>query len=313
MKTDPRMIDIVDDGRPDDRPVEIPVFSIETTKDNVNEQPNPKRKDSNTPLIFSGVLIFIALCAVIGWIFWEMGPRTEVESSVSDAENINLLKEPYAASAKGTVSTSDSILGVAFDMYSLSGLRGSLEKEMPDTADRSVVLFMRSADYQTDGTALGTIIVDGKRLPSKKRVNRQGYLALSKDGRPVLGISLSDKTADFAESSGGSLFRQFVLLGDGELPRTFALHGKVERSALGRMADGKLYYVVTRHKETMYDFADALREYGFLDAVYVTGGNNYTFHRDADLNSFVSYNTREKIAKYSDSIPPVPLLVFRNK
>ena len=30
----------------------------------------------------------------------------------------------------------------------------------------------------------------------------------------------------------------------------------------------------------MYDFADALLEYGFTDAIYITGGNDRCFYRD---------------------------------
>ena len=29
-------------------------------------------------------------------------------------------------------------------------------------------------------------------------------------------------------------------------------------------------FFATRHKETLWDFADALREYGFIDAIYIT-------------------------------------------
>ena len=50
------------------------------------------------------------------------------------------------------------------------------------------------------------------------------------------------------------------------------LHGKVERRAIGRI-DNQLKYIATRHKETLWDFADALREYGFIDAIY------FSFHQ----------------------------------
>ena len=49
----------------------------------------------------------------------------------------------------------------------------------------------------------------------------------------------------------------------------FYLHGKVERRAIGRISD-QLYFIATRHKETLWGFADALREYGFIDAIYIS-------------------------------------------
>ena len=61
----------------------------------------------------------------------------------------------------------------------------------------------------------------------------------------------------------------------------FALKGKVTRCALARKAGSTtIWYVETIHKESLYDFAQALADYGFTDAVYLTGGNNgNTFYR----------------------------------
>ena len=75
--------------------------------------------------------------------------------------------------------------------------------------------------------------------------------------------------------------RQFILVSDGAIPSRFFLHGKVERRAIGRIGD-QLYFIATRHKETLWDFTDALREYGFIDAIYITGGADYVFYRDKD-------------------------------
>lgn len=96
----------------------------------------------------------------------------------------------------------------------------------------------------------------------------------------VIGVSRSDAVKDFVKDQGGSFFRQLILVSNGVLPQRFYLHGKVERRALGRIGD-TLYIICTRHKETMWDFADALHEYGFVDAVYITGGDDRTFYRDA--------------------------------
>ena len=73
-----------------------------------------------------------------------------------------------------------------------------------------------------------------------------------------------------------------ILVSDGVLPVKFHLHGKVERRALARTSDDHLYYIETRHPETLWDFADALREYGFADAIYITGGKCHSFYRTPD-------------------------------
>ena len=74
--------------------------------------------------------------------------------------------------------------------------------------------------------------------------------------------------------------------------------------------DDQLYFIATRHKETLWDFADALREYGFIDAIYITGGADYVFYRDKD-------GFRHDIGDKSDYPHTkwkgiIPWLVFRN-
>ena len=68
---------------------------------------------------------------------------------------------------------------------------------------------------------------------------------------------------------------------DGNYSDFVLTNGKVERRAIGRIND-QLYFIATRHKETLWDFADALREYGFIDAIYITGGADYVFYRSKD-------------------------------
>lgn len=320
MKTDPQLIDIEDVARHDDRPVEVPEFSIESYTSpelSPDEKQSPlyvrKKGLRRRWLVATFVVLAILICGILLWIHRYDFIKPELNAAVTDAQNIELLSKPFHASALGTTVTSDSVLGVAFDMYSLSGLRASLEKEIPDTADNTLVLFMRSAEYYPDNSMIGTVVIDGDKIHAKERKSRPAYVSVSKDGRIAMGISLGDKMSNFAVSTDGSFFRQFVLLGDGEMPAKFQLHGKVERSALARMYDGRIYYVITRHKETMYDFADALREYGFMDAVYITGGNAYNFYRTPDGNAHVSQSVRKKIEKYHDRAIPAPMLVFRTK
>ena len=112
--------------------------------------------------------------------------------------------------------------------------------------------------------------------------SRLGYMAMA-DGNMVIGISRSEKVKDYVLERGGSFFRQFILVSNGVIPSRFFLHGKVERRAIGRI-DNQLYYIATRHKETLWDFADALREYGFIDAIYITGGTDYCFYRNKNGN-----------------------------
>ena len=290
---------------------EVPVIIIER-----DEQPQPK--ESVTKVVapswkrkwLKRILAFIAaLCCMavvfVGYQLWNYYYNIGVSVSVTPEQNIEKLQKPVRQEAPEVVMTSDSILGVAMDFYAIHGLEASIEFEEPDTADTSVYLYCRSADHKADSTYIGSLVVNGEERQSD--THRLAYMAML-GGNSVIGISRSEKVKDFVQERGGSFFRQFILVSDGTIPGRFFLHGKVERRAIGRIGD-QLYYIATRHKETLWDFADALREYGFIDAIYITGGADYVFCRDKngirhDIGDAADYPH----TKWKDI---VPWLVFR--
>lgn len=215
-----------------------------------------------------------------------------VSISVSPKENIKKLDGMKAqGESSAVVLKTDSVLGVALNIYELYNVKAELTLVEPDTADQSVLMYTRTADYTATGKYIGSLVIDGEEKQSD--VSRLGYCAIAK-GNMVIGISRFDDMREHMIESDGSYFRQFVLVSNGELPQRFSLHGKVERKALARTADDRLCVIETRHPETMWDFADALREYGYVDAIYLTGGNESGFYRAPDGTAYFT----EKAAKY---------------
>ena len=263
---------------------EVPIIIIERDEQPQSKEivtkvvaPSKKQKWLKRFLAFAVVGCMI-LAAIAGYYFWNYYYNIGVSVSVSPEQNIEKLQKPVKKEAPEVVMTSDSIFGVAMDFYAIHGLKASIEFEEPDTADTSVFLYSRCADYTADGRYLGSLVAEGVEKQSDR--SRLGYMAMA-DGNMVIGISRSEKVKDYVLERGGSFFRQFILVSNGTIPSRFFLHGKVERRAIGRI-DNQLYYIATRHKETLWDFADALREYGFIDAIYITGGADYVFYRDKD-------------------------------
>ena len=263
---------------------EVPIIIIER-----DEQPQPK--EVVTKVVAPSrkqkwLKRFLALAAIgcmmvaalAGYYLWNYYYNIGVSVSVTPEQNIEKLQRPVKQEVPEVVMTSDSILGVAMDFYAIHGLKASIEFEEPDTVDTSVYLYCRSADHKADNTYIGSLVVNGEERQSD--THRLGYMAML-GGNSVIGISRSEKVKDYVQEHGGSFFRQFILVSNGEIPGRFFLHGKVERRAIGRI-DDQLYFIATRHKETLWDFADALREYGFIDAIYITGGADYVFYRDKD-------------------------------
>lgn len=263
---------------------EVPIIIIERdeqpqTKEPVVKVVAPSWKRKWLKRLLTLVAVGCLMVAVIvGYYFWNYYYNIGVSVSVSPDQNIEKLQQPVKHEMPEVVLTSDSILGVAIDFYAIHGLKANIEFEEPDTADTSVYLYCRSADHKADGTYLGSLVVDGDVHQSD--THRLGYMAMV-GGNSVIGISRSEKVKDFVQEHGGSFFRQFILVSDGTIPGRFFLHGKVERRAIGRIGD-QLYYIATRNKETLWDFADALREFGFIDAIYITGGADYVYYRSKD-------------------------------
>ena len=263
---------------------EVPIIIIERDEQPQSKEivtkvvaPSKKQKWLKRFLAFAVVGCMI-VAAIAGYYFWNYYYNIGVSVSVTPEQNIEKLQRPVKQEAPEVVMTTDSILGVAMDFYAIHGLKASIEFEEPDTADTSVFLYSRCADYTADGRYLGSLVAEGVEKQSDR--SRLGYMAMA-DGNMVIGISRSEKVKDYVLERGGSFFRQFILVSNGMIPSRFFLHGKVERRAIGRI-DNQLYYIATRHKETLWDFADALREYGFIDAIYITGGKDYVFYREKE-------------------------------
>ncbi len=263
---------------------EVPIIIIERdeqpqAKGSVTKVIAPSKKQKWLKRFLALIAVGCLMIAVLaGYYFWNYYYNIGISVSVTPEQNIEKLQQPAKQEEPEVVMTSDSILGVAMDFYAVHGLKASIEFEEPDTADTSVYLYCRSADHKADSTYIGSLVADGEEYQSD--THRLGYMAML-GSNSVIGISRSEKVKDFVLEQGGSFFRQFILVSDGAIPSRFFLHGKVERRAFGRIGE-QLYYIATRHKETLWDFADALREYGFIDAIYITGGADYFFYRDKD-------------------------------
>lgn len=290
---------------------EVPVIIIERDEQPQSHEtvtkvvaPSKKRRWLKRFLAFVAVGCMM-VAALAAYSFWNYYYNIGVSVSVTPEQNIEKLQQPIKKEVPEVVVTSDSILGVAMDFYAIHGLKASIEFEEPDTADTSVYLYCRSADHTASGNYLGSLVAEGIEKQSDR--SRLGYMAMA-DGNTVIGISRSEKVKDYVQKRGGSYFRQFILVSNGMIPSRFFLHGKVERRAIGRI-DNQLYYIATRHKETLWDFADALREYGFIDAIYITGGADYVFYRDKDgFRHDIGNATDYPHTKWKGMIP---WLVFR--
>ena len=287
MSTDKDII-IIDDTQHDEQlshDENAPVITIErgeAADTHGREVPNPPRPASKwLRMLF--ILLGIAIILVGAWGSWRVYCyyyRIGVPISVSPSENINKLqRKAQEVVGPHVILATDTVAGMVLNIYKLRGLQAEVTTQEPDTSDTSVMIYSRSADYMDNGEYIGSMVMRGEKKRSD--VSRVGYCGMA-NGNVVIGVSRSDKVMDYCQQQGGSFFRQFVLLSDGIMPACFYLYGQVERRALARTSDDQLYLTETLHKETLWDFADALRNYGFVDAIYLTGGTCHSWYRSQD-------------------------------
>lgn len=291
---------------------ETPTITIENDDDDDDTiTPTPRRR---WPWVLGAVIISLLTCllAIGGYRYYRNYINIGISVSVTSEENIAKLNTPATRIKPEVVITTDTILDVALNLYELRGLKAEISFTEPDTTDREVYLYSRCSDFTSYDKAtnhyIGSLVINGKQIESDQ--NRLGYCAMANDNI-VIGIARDEKVLDYCIEHRGSFFRQFILVSNGVLPSRFFLHGKVERRALGRIGD-KLYYIESHNPEAMWSFADALREYGFIDAIYITGGNDYSFYRDAQGHHHdIGDSTRKHEKHKGEGI--IPWVVFKKR
>lgn len=166
----------------------------------------------------------------------------------------------------------DSINDVIFTIVPLDGLHAEVSFEKPDSLAGNVVFAAVAADHRADnGEIVGEFIYNRQLMSRGTR--KSGYCYVSPDGLLSIGIGSGEEAKKLALKEGGTFFRQYALVMDGEMqPNT--LKGKAKRRALGFL-DNKPVAVLTTERESIYDFSQALADYGLSHAIYLPGGNEY--------------------------------------
>ena len=237
------------------------------------------RKWKMAAILFAAALLLLGAFFLGKHIYY----NHQFNRSRPDSEIFTSLSEKMPGKAGITLELQEA-MGGKMNIYRLSGLRAHFADTVPDYSDSSVYFITRSADYKIQNgqkQIIGDYIDNGRTLSDSQW--RAGFMAIM-DGNAQIGISRSSRFSKYMKENGGSMFRQMALVSAGTpCSKQFILKGKVTRCAYARDIEGNLYFVETINPETLYGFADALIEYGFIDAVYVTGGKQPNlFHRSAD-------------------------------
>lgn len=243
------------------------------------EKPRSQKKWKWAAIAFGVILLMVAGFFVTRHL---LHSREFVQSRYA-VEVIEALAQPMGGEP-GVSLIEDEVMGVSMKIYKLEGLKARMAFELPDLSDSTVYLVTRSSDYKlTDDRKeiIGDFIYNGEVMAESDW--RAGFMAII-DGNAQIGIDRSRDIFKHVKKNGGSMFRQLALVSAGtRCDKQFILKGKVSRCAYARNRSGELFFIETVNPETLYGFSDALVEYGFVDAVYITGGSQPDlFHRTSE-------------------------------
>lgn len=179
----------------------------------------------------------------------------------------------------------DTINDVSMKFFQLTAAKARLCMGTPSEQDSTLLMVLPAADIRKDNLGIvGDFVLEGKQYGNGKR--KEGYVAIL-DERLFLGVSSSDTVMNYCADHRGSFFRQYALVFDGQVVKN-KLKGKSLRRAVARRdKDDSVYVIVSLQRESLYDFSEALADYGMTDAIYLPGGDAYAFYRKDTLLDYL--------------------------
>lgn len=211
------------------------------------------------------------------------------------------VKDLPANRIPSVMASADSINDVAVMIYSLNHLRAELSFQLPDKQDTTVYFAIQAADIRKDNKEIvGDFVLKGEQLARGKR--KTGYCSII-GGTISLGNTINEDVKEACMQAKGDFFRQYTLVIEGEIQEN-RLKGKAVRRALAKQGND-LYIVESLNRESLYDFSEALADFGFTQALYLVGGSSYGWWRESRLV------THDLGLPNQQSLPNTNYLIFK--
>ena len=168
----------------------------------------------------------------------------------------------------------DDVNDVPMHIYLLDNMEASLTMDstvLDDTLHTRMMMVVQATDIREDNKKpVGDFVVNGEKMARGK--SREGYCAIV-HGRISIGRSENDDVMNYCIQEGGSFFREYPLVINGEICKN-KIRGKRIRRALVQQ-DDEVYIIESENKESIYDFSEAILDLGAKDALYLPAGINY--------------------------------------
>lgn len=276
---------------------------------------NPNKK----PFNWKWLLLVLAILLVGGILWWALAPKPAssikeiTESGYFDpapvAQEPVEVKHPLSKAKEigyGFIEIADTIINdIPLRLFLPHNVKMTLHLGAIESSDSSILFAAMAADIRADnGGIVGAYVLKGE--PKAWGLTKKGFCAIIND-TVTIGVADNSPLFEKATETEGYFFRQFPLVGNGQLVEN-ELKGKAIRRGLCDR-NGELFTVETLTKESLHDFAQALVDLGVDQAVYLVGANAYGWAVDADgqRHEFGDLDSSQKRWKN------INYLVMRNK
>lgn len=180
---------------------------------------------------------------------------------------------------KGFTEIRDTVINdISLRLYLPHNATMSLHVGAMDRRDSSVIYAAQAADIRADnGGIVGAFVLKGK--PLAWGLSKMGFCA-SIDGKVTIGVAKNSPLFEEATEKGGYFFRQYPLVGDGQLVENAPKGKSIRRGICDRQ--GEIFMVETATPESFHDFSQALVDLGVDQAIYLVGSTAYGWATDCE-------------------------------
>lgn len=183
----------------------------------------------------------------------------------------------------------ETVNDVPLYVYVPHNAQMSLSIGLPDKQDTSIIFVAQAADIRQDnGQIVGAFVLAGEPQAWNKPDAKTGYCAVI-DGEITIGVAEDSPLFERAIERDGYFFRQYPLVNNGQLIENKPKN-KAIRRAIGERR-GEIMMVESRSPESFHDFAQALMDLGFKNAIYLVGSSAYGWAVDKD-NKYIEFGVQ---------------------
>lgn len=252
-----------------------------------SDSPQELGKDNKSKTKWFWLLLVIIAAALATGIFIYLSPNEGTpeyyfEPEEKTAESTAVITTDENANPNivaGHIETrTDSVNDVPLLIHTPHNATMKLQVGMPDKSDGNIIFAAMAADIRKDNQQIvGDFVLSGKKIASGTA--KKGFCAIEGD-KITIGIGESTPLLQQVINNGGSFFRQYPLVSNGELIENKP-KGKAVRRALA-ILDERIVMIESKNRESFYDFSQALIDKGVTDAIYLVGGSAYGWYRDKE-------------------------------